>query len=289
MARGYARGVALPQDRQLRRARDRARARAPCRGDRCRRLARRDPRVRAPASRRRRIAQRSRRSDRELLDPDALATAYRGREAARARAHLGRGRRAHEAALPRGSPHERRRSGCSTALLSLPRARAALAGLRGPRRSGSCSSRAARSSSASSGAGKSGEPVLDAEVPHDGRRTRSSSAASCNLATTRSACCPNDPRITRSGRFLRRTSLDELPQLWNVLRGQMSIVGPRPDLVEQVANYEPAGPPTPGRRSPGSRAGRRCRPRRDPVGGALPPRRVVRRQLVALGSTRGSC
>ncbi len=48
-----------------------------------------------------------------------------------------------------------------------------------------------------------------------------------------------DPRITRAGRTLRRLSVDEIPQLWNVVRGDMSLIGPRPTLAYQVEQYTP--------------------------------------------------
>ena len=73
---------------------------------------------------------------------------------------------------------------------------------------------------------------------HLDAHARRGELASQNTVNGHAFKLDDDPRVTRVGRFLRRTSLDELPQLLNVLLGQMSLVGPRPPLPEEVQGYD---------------------------------------------------
>jgi lipopolysaccharide/colanic/teichoic acid biosynthesis glycosyltransferase len=89
---------------------------------------------------------------------------------------------------------------------------------------------------------RDGGPALFAQVRigEGGHRFRLHKLRTMRVGSDASAqwACPDDPRITRIGAWLRRTHLDELPQLVNVLRGEMSLVGPRPEQPEFVDRLE---------------------------------------------------
>lgn len=91
--------------------------------------------------------------------------------------------------------------------------------------------------------GQNGQPFqcwkIQTMVPDAGSLLADHLAANPEAAAewTRTQKLTHDPRVTRLGRLLRRTSLDELPQIWNVLRGDMSLVGPRPVTPEELQRY----------------------------------------------------
>jgi lipopolysaccharide/colanic/teichoic acid biosynthesis glycosyltransferase len=90
-------------------------------------------------------------------------------------------------------------------------------------------------------AGQGGEPFVIAKFRTMSREADSQRAAlrqHNEVVGGASFKMTDDPRVTRLGRILRRTSIDELPQLWNVLRGEMSLVGPRPHPFDDLDGYE---------------------------------------------------
>jgi lipopolysaccharide/colanic/teichoic acid biosynthesis glycosyltransferase/glycosyltransferase involved in cell wall biosynthesis len=89
-------------------------------------------------------------------------------------------------------------------------------------------------------AGENGKPftMLKLRTMVDGADRMVTEVLHQSLLTGPAFKIPNDPRVTRVGRYLRRWSLDELPQIWNVLKGDMSLVGPRPEEIQIVEQYD---------------------------------------------------
>jgi sugar transferase EpsL len=107
-----------------------------------------------------------------------------------------------------------------------------------------------------------------------------------DAAGANGALRPDAERLTRFGEWLRRTSLDELPEPINVLRGEMSLVGPRPLVVDYLGHYS-TGQARRHEVCPGITGGSRARPQCDQLGAAPRARRLVRRHW-SLGSTSRS-